>query len=289
MAENDNDNKWNVLQGKLQEHNVCKAFEFCRENNIEPILIKGFASARWYPPEVGRAYVDVDLCVPDKQFEKCEELVAKKPPKRVSIDLHRGFRHLDSLSWQYLFDNTEIINLEDTEIRLLCPEDHLRLICSHWLTDGGENKQRLWDIYYAVDRREKGFDWEKCLDVVSKNRQRWVIYTIGLAHHYLGLNLAGLPFEKRAKNVPKWLRREVEKNWEMGVPIVPLSACKNDNKALWQQLKKRVPPNPIFATVSMEGSLDAKVRFHYQIGNFLMRGLLYLRGVKGHFLGFKRK
>lgn len=284
-----NDNKWNVLQGKLQEGNAAKAFEFFRENGIEPILIKGFASARWYPPEVGRSYLDVDLCVRTEDFDRCEELIAKKAPKGVVIDLHREFRYLDLKRWDYLFEKTEIVEINGVDIRLLSPEDHLRVLCNHWLTDGAENKQRLWDIFYAVDRRPANFDWNQCLDVVSTNRRLWVVYSIGLAHHYLGLDISKLPFHDEARDIPKWIRREVERNWKMNVPIVPLNSCKHDKKALWQQLKKRFPPNPIFSTVSMDGNLNARSRIHYQIGNFFMRLILAIRGVKGHFLGFRRK
>lgn len=285
----ENDNKWNILQGKLQEQKACNAFKYFRENGVEPILIKGFASARWYPSEIGRAYVDVDLCVPANQFEKCKELIASNPPDGIFIDLHKGLSHFDILPWERLFTNSEIFNLDGTEIRLLCPEDHLRVICSHWLIDGGENKQRLWDIFHAVDRRPREFDWEKCLDVVTRNRQKWVIYTIGIAHYYLGLDISGLPFEEHAKRVPKWMKREVEKNWEANIPIVPLSNCKHDKKLLWQQIKKRIPPNPIYSTISMNGCLDAKSRLHYQVGNFLMRSFLAVKGGDRHFLGFQKK
>ena len=69
----ENDNKWNLLQAKLNETKVCSAFEVFENSDIQPILIKGFAAARFYPPEIGRAYVDVDLAVPPEHFEKSEE------------------------------------------------------------------------------------------------------------------------------------------------------------------------------------------------------------------------
>ncbi len=289
MENLENDNKWNVLQIKLQERNVCNAFKYFRDNSVEPILIKGLASARWYPSEIGRASVDVDLCVSEDEFDICQNLINSNPPARVSIDLHRGLRYLDPMPWKILFENSELVEIDGVGIRQLCPEDHLRVLCTHWLTDGGENKQRLWDIFYLVDRKSGNFDWDKCLNVVSENRRRWVVYTIGLAHYYLGLDISGLPFEKEVKETPKWFRKVVERNWEKGIPIIPLKSCKHDRKIFWQQLKKRFPPNPIFATVSMEGSLDAKTRLHYQFGNFFMRSMFYAKGITPHFLGFKRK
>ncbi|NNE98874.1 MAG: hypothetical protein HKN25_07625 [Pyrinomonadaceae bacterium] len=281
MAVPDNDNKWNLLQAKLNETKVTKAFEVFEDSGIEPVLIKGYASARFYPPEVGRAYVDVDLAVPPNEFQKAEELIKSTPLEGANIDLHKGFRHLDTVSWDRLFANTEVLELNDTKIRLLCPEDHLRILCVHWLTDGGENKERLWDIYYAVDRRPEEFSWEKCLGVVSENRQRWIKYTIGLAHKFLDLDISDLPFKDEAKKLPGWLPVEVKKNWDANNPIVPLNHCLHDRKKLWKQIKKRIPPNPIFSTVYMDGDLDSRTRVFYQIGNFATRFAAVIRTAIG--------
>ncbi|MEZ5346118.1 MAG: nucleotidyltransferase family protein [Pyrinomonadaceae bacterium] len=271
MENQENDAKWNVLQVKLQEHQARKAFEAFESAGFQPILIKGFAAARYYPENVGRASVDIDLCFDPEDFESAKEFAVANPVEGVSIDFHEGFRHLDALSWQELFNRSETLEIDGTRIRLLCREDHLRILAVHWLTDGGENKARLWDIYYAVSTRPEDFDWNECLGVVSEKRRKWVIYTIGLAHLYLGLDISGLPFENEASSVPKWLKNEVEKQWELNIPITPLSSVMHDSKRLREQIRKRIPPNPIYSTVSMEGSLDAKTRVFYQIGNFFMR------------------
>lgn len=272
------------MQVKLQEHQACKAFAAFNEIGIDSILIKGFAAAKYYPKDVGRASVDIDLCFDPKFIEKAKDFIVSNPISGVSIDFHEGFRHLDALSWEELFSRSEIIEINRIRIRVLCREDHLRVLAVHWLTDGGENRRRLWDIYYAVSTRPDDFDWDKCLGVVSEKRRKWVIYTIGLAHFYLDLDISGLPFEDEAKRVPLWVRKEVEKQWELDIPITPLMSVLHDRDKLREQLGKRIPPNPIYSTISMEGSLDARTRVFYQIGNFFMRFAPTWRGiVSGYF------
>ena len=121
-----NDAKWNVLQVKLQEHNTCKAFKAFRAGGFEPILIKGFAAARNYPPDVGRSSVDIDLCFAPDEYEKAKRFYEENRVSGIGVDFHEGFRHLDSLPWTELFERSELIPVEDSDARVLCPEDHLR-------------------------------------------------------------------------------------------------------------------------------------------------------------------
>ncbi len=278
MSNTENDTKWDILQVKLQERNVCKVFRAFRKNGIEPVLIKGYAVARYYPEDVGRSSVDIDLAFDPDQFDAVNEFLSTNPIGAVGIDIHNGLRHHDTLSWQELFSRSQLIDVNGEDIRVLSDEDHLRVLCVHWLTDGGENKKRLWDIYYAVSKRPENFDWDKCLGVVSEKRRNWVIYTIGIAHHYLKLDISDLPFKEKAERVPPWLLREVKRHWDMDLPIVPLNATLHDKDQFFRQVKKRFPPNPIYSTISMEGSLDARTRIFYQAGNLLMRISLAWRG-----------
>ena len=271
LSEEENEAKWDLLQVKLQERKAASAFESFRSAGFEPILIKGFAAAQYYPSDVGRTSVDIDLCFSPEDHDEARRHNLTNPISGVAVDFHKGFRHLDSLSWEELFSRSILIEAEGTEIRVLCAEDNLRVLCVHWLTDGGENKKRLSDIKYAVENRPENFSWEKCLDVVPENRRNWVIYTIGLAHYYLDLDIDDLPFKSKALSVPKWVRAEIEKHWELNVPITPLNSTLGDGRAFWKQIRKRLPPNPIHATVVMDGDLDARTRIFYQVGNFFQR------------------
>ena len=101
--------------------------------------------------------------------------------------------------------------------------------------------------------------------------------TVGLASRYLGLDLAGTPIKDEAAGLPSWLIKTVEKEWASDTKLEPLHSSLKDPKLFVKQLGKRLRPNPIWATVHMEGSFDAKTRIFYQVGSWFKRILPSLR------------
>lgn len=263
--------------GRRREMDVARAFGLFRENDIEPVLIKGWASARFYPHDQFRNYSDIDLCVPAADHEAARRLLDQNPG--LGVDLHRELRHLDTLDWEKLFCDAETPCLDGVRVRVLRPEDHLRVVSTHWLNDGGAPKERLWDIYYAVENRPQDFDWKRCLDVVSRSRRGWVVAAVGLAHRYLGLDIENLPFAIEARELPGWLTTAVEREWASGTRLIDLELCIHDPGLLLAQLRKRLPPNPIQATIETEGPIDGGSRLKYQIKDVLKRVPSSLRRV----------
>lgn len=257
---------WIELQFKVQEKKIAQAFELFRKANIEPILIKGWAVARLYTEERQRPFADIDICVAPEDYSKALKLIESEEAKRLNIDLHKGLRHLDLLEWQDLMENSQIVKIDETPVRILRPEDHLRVLCVHWLIDGAARKERLWDIYYTFHNTEN-FVWERCLNVISENRRRWIICTIGLAEKYLDVSLENTPFEFEKIKIPEWLIKACENEWNSGVSLKPLQNCLFEPREFFKQLKKRFPPNPIQATIETEGSFDSRTRIIYQIKN----------------------
>ncbi|MEJ7623137.1 MAG: nucleotidyltransferase family protein [Pyrinomonadaceae bacterium] len=266
-----NELRWNILQRKTQEVHVVTAFKLFRAHGIEPVLIKGLAAGQFYPVDKPRMSIDIDLAVSDADYNRAIALATSVAADGLAIDLHRELRHLDTIPWPDLFANTLDHQLEGGTARFLRPEDHLRVLCVHWLTDGGIDKSRLWDIYYLVTNRSVDFDWHRFLNIVEPSRRRWLECTLGLTSRYLGLSLVGTPVERAVADLPKWLVRTVESEWVSGDSDKPLEFAMFDSRLLVKQLLRRLRPNPIRSTVEMEGSFDARTRILYQIGNSVRR------------------
>jgi hypothetical protein len=260
--------KHQILRYRIQEINLVKTWCLFERSGIEPILIKGWAASRLYPKPYSRNPGDIDLAVSPERYEEALQFTKDV---LAEVDLHNGLRHLDTVSWDDLFRNSRIVRCDSANIRILRPEDHLRVLCTHWLTDGGAYREKLLDIYYAVENRPPDFDWERCLGIVSEQRREWVIKTIGLAKKYCGLDISDLQFAEEAENLPRWLIRTVEKEWASEVRLLPLHHFLKDPRGLLVQLKKRLPPNPIQATIEMEGRLDEGPRFKFQVRNMFAR------------------
>ena len=281
------EHKFYVLRKRLAEDLILRAFCGLRREGIEPILIKGWAAARNYPESKPRFFGDTDLAVANSDYEKAREVIEAAGQDIAGVDLHRELRHLDSLDWEQLFSRSEMVALDGEDIRILSAEDHLRVLCVHWLIDGGERRDRLWDIFYAVRNRPEQFDWERCLNVVSETRRYWVIAAVGIAHKYLDLELEGIPFAEEARNLPLWITKCLEREWERNVELRSIASQLKYPRNFMRQLRKRVPPNPIQATIKCEGDLRSRIRIGYQIRDMAGRLLPVVKDISSVIAGKK--
>ena len=280
--EHDDERRWHAIQHRRQQVVTVRAVEALRSHGIESLVIKGAAAARYYPEGTYRISVDVDLAVAESDFAKADNLL-KSGVIQTPIDLHRELRHLDTTPWNDLLDNSILLALPEGQVRVLRPEDDLRLLVVHWLTDGGSNHDRLWDIYYLIDGRDEHFDWDRCLGLVDERRRRWIDCAVGVTAKYLGLDLSGTPLEGAADRLPSWVVRTIEREWSAKTKHVPLEAVVRDRRKLLPQLVRRLRPNPLYATIDCGGSLDAKTRVFYQIRNWFRRIPASYRRVSAEF------
>ena len=265
-----------ALAGIIHERQIIRAFQKFRENKIEPILIKGWSIARFYPKNKKRKIGDIDLCFAPEVYEKAQRIEAELEFPAFTLDLHKGLRHLDKLPFEDLFQNSQLVELHGEQIRVLCPEDNLRVTCVHWLNDGGADKEKLWDIYYLIENRPPDFDWDRFLNATGKKRRQWLVCTIAAAHRWLNLNVDDTPIAVEVKNpktLPGWFVSALEREWNDTVKIGRLDKFihKRNWKSLAEQLRRRFPPNPIMSSVLTEAPFDNKPRFPYQIANIFQR------------------
>jgi len=268
----DPDEKWHLLLTKRREIEISALFAHLSQWKIDAVMIKGWSIARYYPSNRGRHFDDIDITLALGQFALATSKARDfKNIQSALIDHHNELRDLDTLPWETVFARTQLVRVGDTDIRVLCPEDHLRVLCAHWLMDGGEFRHRLWDFYYLIEATRDTFDWDLCFRDVPPNRREWVECVVGLTHKYLGLNIDDLPFATRIRELPPWLVRAVEREWDDGVPQRPILTTLNKPAEFVRQFKKRIRPNPLRAVVDMEGSFYRPRLFYYRVGSFVKR------------------
>jgi hypothetical protein len=269
-----------ALQSAIHERDIEQALNLFRCAGVEPVLVKGWAIARLYP-EVGlRPYGDLDLCVAPGKYPAASLALEKETDTTYKVDLHRGFKTLDDKSWDELWSRSYLVKLGDLEVRVLCPEDHLRVLCFHFLREGAWRPLWLCDIAVGLEMRPADFDWG-LFSGSNDRRQKWFACAITLAHQLLGANMDGVPEAIRNASLPSWLLPSVLKAWEVRAMSkrhrTPTStAWRNPNQAFRLEYLRSHWPNPIEATIGVNGPFNEMPRLPFQVGNCAVRAFNFL-------------
>jgi hypothetical protein len=269
------------LQSAIHEEQIEKIFRLFRTSGIEPILMKGWAAAGLYPERGLRPYGDIDLVVRPGDYEQARALLANPEAKDCWVDLHRSVSELADRPLDQLFERSQTVSLGAESVRLLSAEDHLALLAVHLLKHGAWRPLWLCDIGAAIESLSPDFDWNICL---GQNRIRadWIACAIGLAHHLLSARTDEVALGAATKRIPNWLIQNVRKQWEqpfarnqapMNHPV-PMSSVLRHPSRLPAALGQRWP-NPILATVSVNGQFNSFPRLPYQLGNCLVRSVSF--------------
>src|ERR1051326_866308 len=64
------------LQSSLHLRRIKRVVSLLRENNIEPVLLKGWSIARLYAEPGLRHYFDVDLCVAHRDYAAAQQAIS---------------------------------------------------------------------------------------------------------------------------------------------------------------------------------------------------------------------
>jgi hypothetical protein len=268
-----------AIHAAEHERQIVHVFQILRSSGIEPILIKGWAIARAYAESGLRPSGDIDLCVPSEQRQPARHLLNSKECEDYLVDLdHRVIRQFGELSIDELYRRSEQAKLGCADIRVLCAEDHLRILCLHLLKHGAWRPLWLCDVAAALESRPANFDWDRCL---GKNPRwaDWIACAIGLANRLLAAELGNAPAQVkyRTDNLPVWLVRSVLKQWSTPFsPKLP-SFTIQMREGLWKNgmasaLRQRWP-NPIQATVDANGRFDNRIRLPFQVSHCISRAV----------------
>ncbi len=261
------------IHAAKHEREVAEIFKVLRSAGIEPILIKGWAIARAYPETGLRPPGDIDLCVSPEQHAAAKAILNMPEYQQYWVDLqHDEVDKLDERSFQELYSSSELLKLENTEVRVLGAEDHLRILCFHLLKHGAWRPLWLCDVSAALESCSPRFDWDRCLGG-NKRRANWVLCAIGLAHELLGARLGDGPVKAGATGLPGWLIPSVLEQWNAPYPPnlgAPIRECIWEPVQFFKAIRKRWP-NPIQATVAADGQLNGAPRLPFQIVNCMRR------------------
>jgi len=271
-----------ALQAKIHESKIQKIFRLLRAAKVEPILIKGWAISRLYPQAGLRPFGDLDLFVRPEVFRTALYVVQSDEAKDCWVDLHDGISELDDGHVEDLFSRSQLVYCGDEQIRVLSVEDHFALLAIHMLKHGAWRPLWLCDIGLLLESIPDAFDWKLCFGT-GKRRTNWLLTAVGLAHNLLGAEIRNEVIAEKARRIPSWLVRSVLREWS--APFAIRQPPMSHRAPIRQYLRKPAGligdlanrwPNPILATVSVNGKFNKLPRLPYQLGNLMARA--------GHFL-----
>jgi hypothetical protein len=258
--------------------------ERLRSAGVEPLLVKGWAIARHYPEAGLRPYSDIDLIVRPDECARARAAVTPDSLAGLPIDWHAGTERLDTRSLEELTARAETVAIGNTTIRVLGPEDHLRVLSVHALRHDVGRPIWLCDLAVALAARSPAFDWRRCFSPDERVAD-WVACALGLAHRLLGAPVAGTPVAACAANLPGWLIPAVLRRWcrspvqglAAHVPLAhALPRLVRDPVRLWEDLVLRWD-RPIKYTLDLGRPLTAWPRWPLQMAGVARRALHVLR------------
>jgi hypothetical protein len=202
-----------AIESAGHEDRLRIALRVLRAAGVEPVLIKGWSVARLYPEPGVRPYCDLDLAVaPDRLADAMAAIGPAAREYDIALDLHRAIPHLKDRTWDDAYRRSRLARLGDVDVRVLCPEDQLRLLCFHLMGHGCAAPLWLCDVGAVVESRGADFDWDYCLHG-RRAWADWVVCWVGLACRLLGARLDEPSLAARTDDLPRWLAPTVLARW----------------------------------------------------------------------------
>lgn len=266
-----------TLQAAIHTRKIERVVTHLHSFGIEPVLVKGWAIARLYPEPGLRPHGDIDLCVRAGEYTAAQTALKSLKDLRLDVDLHKEFAAFGDDCASEMFARSQTIKLRGTDVRVLCAEDHLRVLCAHFLREGAWRPLWLCDVAVALETRPANFDWSVCL-TKSRRAANWVGCAADLAHCLLGARIVGTPLE--SARLPEWIAPTVLNEWEspsmMQRHLAPMrNGLRRSPDRTWDGVRHRWP-NGIEATIASRATFDDLPRLPLQINTFLARATSFL-------------
>jgi hypothetical protein len=273
-----------TLRAAVRECEIEKLFALFASAGVDAVLVKGWVAGRSYPEQGLRPTGDIDLCVRPGHYREALDVLSSPEGRRFWVDLHEGFGELNGADAEDICARSRVLRVGGSRVRVLCEEDHLRLLCFHMLRHGAWRPLWLCDVAAAFESRGEAFDWNRLLGA-SRRRANWVLSALGLAELLLGAGVEGTPAEGSAARLPRWLVESVLERWsrpfatEQGTlrHRAPMRAYLRRPRGLLKDLRNRWP-GPVEATIAAGGRFDALPRWPFQLAHSLTRAAHFLAG-----------
>lgn len=264
------------LQAAIHEQQLTKVFRLLNSAGVDAILAKGWVAAQMYSDTTLRPYGDIDLLVHPEEVQRAEEVLAAPEASDCWIDLHSQFSEISERSFSELHKRSRVASLNGEPIRMLGAEDHLALLCLHFLRHGAWRPIWLCDIGAAVESVPSDFEWDVCLGQ-NKTRASWIAAAVALSNSLLNADTASFPLQAKTR-LPDWFTENVLHQWSHPFAVdqapmnhpAPISYLLKHPTGLIEGLRKRWP-NAIVATISVNGKINRLPRLPYQFANCLTR------------------
>lgn len=264
----------NALRASRERRIIKEIVELFAQAKIRSMLLKGWALARLYPNSGTRAIGDIDLCIAPEDRKRAFEIL-NDAGLTDAVDMEHLEFMLSGDGYDSVFERSVVQDMDGVAVRVLSPEDSLRLVCVHFLQHGGWRPLWLCDVAVSIENRPANFDWSRCLGA-DPIKADWVVSVLALAGTLLDASIVDTPAVEKRRRIPGWLVESVLEKWgtlsidqarngyfpAFGSPLKPISFVRAINQR-WR--------DDIRATVMGGGGFDESTRLPLKLKWVLKR------------------
>lgn len=272
-----------ALAVRILEHQLLEVLAFFRAHGLEPVVVKGWSVGRLYPHSAFRPYGDLDLWFLPEHSAQALDLWIDAPHPQAPVEIHDSLPHLPDRDPREVFGRTRLVPLDGVPVRVLAPEDQLRLSALHALGHGLASP--LWLVDLAVLIETEGMPAPRLRWDLVLEGDRWLAEGVSLALLLARdllqapLTEAGAPAEVvgSERSPVRWAKKAAlqamgtERHYMDPDTPDPESALSSP-RTLFTVARRRWA-NPLEATYRLKAPWNVLPRFPIQTADYLRRSL----------------